>query len=133
MRGSFLWASLVLSSAVVIGVVLQLYFIAAWMFGASGALSAHKDVGSALWGIEILAFIAGLVAWWGGWRNVAWSFGLAALGTVQIGFVGDLEDPGSGWLHGLHGGLALFVVALAAYIARREAGALGLRASEIPH
>ena len=110
-----------------IGIALQLYFIAAWVFGASGALSAHKDAGSVVWGFEILAFLAAVGAWWGTWRNVASSFGLALLGTVQIGFVGDLQNPASGWLHGLHGGLALFVAALAAYIARREARALGLR------
>ena len=127
MRRGFLWASFLLASAAVIGIALQLYFIAAWVFGASGALSAHKDAGSVVWGFEILAFLAGLLAWWGTWRNVAWSLGLAVLGTVQIGLVGDLEDPGSGWLHGLHGGLALFVAALAAYIARREAVALRVR------
>jgi hypothetical protein len=49
------------------------------------------------------------------------------LGTLQVVFVGDVEAPGNGWLHGLHGGLVIFVVALAAYIARREGRALGLR------
>jgi hypothetical protein len=58
---------------------------------------------------------------------VGWSFALALLGTAQVVFVGDVEDPGNGWLHGLHGGLVIFVVALAAYIARREGRALGLR------
>ena len=127
MRRAFLWASFVLASAAVIGIVLQIYFIAAWVFGASGALSAHRDAGSVVWGFEILAFLAGLVAWWGTWGNVAWSLCLAVLGTVQIGFVGDVEDPGRGWLHGLHGGLALFVAGMAAYIARREATALRVR------
>jgi hypothetical protein len=45
---------------------------------------------------------------------------------VQIFFVGDLQDPGNGWVHGLHGGLVLFVAALAGMIARREANALGV-------
>jgi hypothetical protein len=43
-----------------------------------------------------------------------------------VSTVGDLNEPGDGWLHGLHGGLVIFVVALAAYIARREARALDL-------
>jgi len=127
MRRGFLWASFLLASAAVIAIVLQVYFIAAWVFGASDALSAHRTTGSVVWGLEILAFVAALVAWWRTWSKVAWSIAFAALGTVQIGLVGDIEDPKSGWLHGLHGGLALFVVALGAHIARREARALGLR------
>jgi hypothetical protein len=127
MRRGFLWASLVLASAVVAGIVLQLYFIAAWVFGASGALTAHKDAGSVVHALEVLTFVAGLVAWWRAWRNIAMSFGFALLGTIQLILVGDLKNPGSGWLHGLHGGLALFVAGLAVHIALREARALGLR------
>ncbi len=77
--------------------------------------------------LEILAFVAALIGWWGTWRNVLWSLALPILGTVQIFFVGDLQDRGKGWVHGLHGGLVLFVAALAAVIARREADALGVR------
>jgi hypothetical protein len=69
---------------------------------------------------EVLVFLVALGGWWRQWRNVAWSFALALLGTIQVFSVGDLEEPGNGWLHGLHGGLVIFVVALAAYIARRE-------------
>jgi len=118
----------VLAVAVLVGLVLQLYFIAAWIFGSSGALDAHKDVGGVVvHPLEILAFVAALIGWWGTWRNVLWSLALPILGTIQIFFVGDLNDPGNGWVHGLHGGLVLFVAALAAMIARREADALGLR------
>jgi hypothetical protein len=128
MRRPFVWASLLLVVAVLVGLVLQLYFIAAWTFGSSGALDAHKDVGGlVVHPLEILAFVAALIGWWGTWRNVLWSLALPILGTVQIFFVGDLEDQGNGWVHGLHGGLVLFVAALAAVIARREADALGVR------
>jgi hypothetical protein len=128
MRRPFVWASLVLVVAVLVGLVLQLYFIAAWIFGSSDALDAHKTVGGAVvHPLEILAFIAALVGWWGNWRNVLWSLALPVLGTIQIFFVGDLNDPGNGWVHGVHGGLVLFVAALAWMIALREADALGLR------
>jgi hypothetical protein len=103
---------------------LQLYFIAAWLFGASGALDAHKNVGGfVVHPFEILTFVAALIGWWGVWRNVLWSLALPVVGTVQIFFVGDLKDPGNGWVHGLHGGLVLVVAALA----RSSLGATGLR------
>jgi hypothetical protein len=128
MRRPFVWGSLVLAVAVLVGLLLQLYFISAWVFGSSGALSAHKDVGGfVVHPLEILAFVAALAGWWGNWRNVLWSLALPVVGTVQIFLVGDLGEPGNGWVHGLHGGLVLFVAALAVMIANREAGALGLR------
>ena len=63
------------------------------------------------------------------WISLGVSFSLALLGTIQVFFAGSLNDPKNGYVHGLHGGLALFVAALAWYIARREARALGLGAS----
>jgi hypothetical protein len=108
-------------------VIVQIYLIASWVFGESGALDAHKVVGGAVvHPAEVLIFLVSFGAWWKAWRNIGVSFGLAVLGTVQVFIVGDLNDPGSGYVHGLHGGLALFVAALAAYIARREARALGI-------
>jgi hypothetical protein len=128
MRRWFIWASLVLAILVLVGIALQLYFIAAWTFGSSGALSAHKDVGGVVvHPLEILTFVAALIGWWGTWRNVLWSLALPVLGTIQIFFVGDLEKPEDGWVHGFHGGLVLFVIAAAALIVAREADALGVR------
>jgi hypothetical protein len=128
MRRLFISLSLLLAAAVLVGLVLQLYFIAAWIFGSSGALDAHKDAGTfVVHPLEIFAFIAALIGWWRAWRNVLWSLALPILGTVQIFFVGDLQDPGNGWVHGLHGGLVLFVAAIAAIIVRREVDTLGLR------
>src|SRR5579864_3303048 len=48
MRRPFVWISLVLCSIVVIGIAVQLYLIAAWVFGEGGALNAHKFVGGAI-------------------------------------------------------------------------------------
>jgi hypothetical protein len=131
MPRAFRWISLVLSVIVVFGVVVQVYLIASWIFGESGALDAHQLVGGAVvHPAEVFVFLASFGAWWRVWRNIGVSFSLALLGTVQVFLVGDVQDPGNGYVHGLHGGLALFVAALAAYIARREWRAL--RASAAP-
>jgi hypothetical protein len=129
-RRPFVWTSLVLCWLVIAGIVVQLYLIAAWVFGESGALDAHKFVGGAIvHPAEILVFLISLGAWWGNWRNVGVSFSLALLGTIQVFFAGSLNDPKNGYVHGLHGGLVLFVAALALYIARRESRGLGLGAT----
>jgi hypothetical protein len=133
MRRVFMWISLVLSAVVVIGVVVQVYLIASWIFGESGALDAHKVVGGAVvHPAEVFVFLAAFGAWWGAWRNIAVSFSLALLGTVQVFLVGDVQDPGNGYVHGLHGGLVLFVAALALYIGRRELRALRASATAAP-
>ena len=127
MRRTFVWISLVLSVLVVAGVVVQLYLIAAWVFGSGGALDAHKTIGGVVvHPAEVLVFLVSFGAWWRNWPNIGLSFSLALLGTIQVFFAGDVNKPGNGYIHGFHGGLALFVVALAVHIARREARTLGL-------
>ena len=132
MRRPFVWVSFALAVLVLCGIVLQLYFIASFLFGEAGALTAHKRTGDVVHLIEILCFIAGAIGWWGKWRYVWVSFGLAVVGALQAFAAGNLNDPKDGWVHGLHGGLVLFVVAFAAVIARREADALGIRRAMPP-
>ena len=131
MRRVFLWLSFVLSCIVVVGIAVQLYLIAAWVFGSGGALDAHKTVGGAIvHPAEILVFLVSFGAWWRNWRNIGVSFSLALIGTIQVFFAGDVKNPKDGYVHGRHGGLALVVAAIAVWIALREARALGLRGSE---
>jgi hypothetical protein len=126
MRRPFVWISLVLSSIVLVGIVLQLYFIAAYIFGASGALDTHKFVGGAIvHPAEVLTFLVAFGAWWRNWRNIGLSFGLALVGTLQVISAGDVGGK-HGYVHGLHGGLVLFVVWIAWLVARREMRALGV-------
>jgi len=128
-KRAFLWISAVAASLVALGVILQVYFIASWIFGAEDALDAHRGAGSIIWLLEIIVLVSGLVFYWGVWRSAAVSIALPVLGTIQVFFLGDIEDPSkneSGWLHGLHGGLAIFVFLLAAAIAYRDLKALGV-------
>jgi len=113
---------------IVIGVFLQVYFIASFFSGAGeGALDAHSFTGGlVVHGSELIVFLSSLAAFWGLWRWVGWSFLLFAFGTVQI-FLAPDDGEGSGWVHGLHGLFALFVLVLAAYLAQRDMRLLGLR------
>jgi hypothetical protein len=118
MKATSLWINTVAAVLVAIGVFVQVYLITAYSTGAGeDALDAHGFIGFAIiHPLELIAFLASLGAYWGAWRWVGWSFLLIVLGTVQIFLAPPDEDPSSGWVHGLHGLLALFVLVLAAVI-----------------
>jgi hypothetical protein len=93
-----------------------------------GALDAHGIVGGGIiHAAELLIFLTALVAWWRNWTMVGVSLFLIVFGTIQIFLSPPDEDPASGWVHGLHGLFALFVMLTAAWLAWRDAQALGLR------
>ena len=119
---------LIFATIIVLAVPLQVYFIASYFSGAGeGALDAHGITGGlVVHGSELIVFLSSLVAFWGLWKWVGWSFLLLALGTVQIFLAPPDEDPASGWVHGLHGLGALLVFLLAAWLAYRDARLLGL-------
>jgi hypothetical protein len=130
MKRLFLWSSSLSASLIAVGVILQLYFIAAWVFGEADALDAHRGVGLLVWLLQIVVLVSGVVAYWGAWRPAGLSAALPVLGTAQIFFLGNVEDPSenvSGWIHGFHGGLAIFVFLLAVAIGYRDMNALGIR------
>jgi len=122
------WIHLIFATIVVIGVPLQVYFIASYFSGAGeSALDAHTFTGGfVIHGSEAIVFLSSLVAFWGFWRWIGWSFLLILLGTVQIFLAPPDEDPASGWVHGLHGLGALFVFLLAAFLAYNDLRLLGL-------
>ena len=108
------WVHLVLTLAVVAGVFVQVYLIGAYIFGAGqGALDAHKTAGWTVHGIELLVFIAALVAWLP-WVDVVLSSLLAVIGTVQVALANEHR-----WVGGLHPLLALVLIGLAATLVLR--------------
>jgi len=122
MKRTFTWFQLVLAGLVLLGVWLQVYFIAAYFFGAVDALDAHQAVGSITHLAEVLVFLAALGAWWRNWGRIGHAFALAAIGTIQIALTDSSE-----WVGGLHGLLALVILVLAVFIVKDDVAALGLR------
>jgi hypothetical protein len=121
-RRGFTWAVIVTASLVVVGVFLQVYFIASYIFGAGeDALDAHTDLGGIVHTVEVLVFLAAIVAYWKAWKGLILPFALALIGTVQLGF-----SEGDEWVGGLHGLLALVVLVLAHAVVMRGVRDLGL-------
>lgn len=112
MRRFGLWAVFVFSAIVAVGVVVQVYLIAAYFFGAD-ALDAHGFVGGGVvHGAEVLAFLGALAAWWRRWALVGLALALPVIGTIQIAFV-----DGDEWVGAFHGLLAMVVMFLGAWLA----------------
>lgn len=109
MRRAFIWIELVLAALVVLGVIAQVYLIASHLFGAEDALDAHESLGFTVHLVEVLVFLAALVAFWKvRWGLVGHAAALAIVGTAQIAFVEE-----SDWVGGLHGLLATVVLIIA--------------------
>jgi hypothetical protein len=128
MRRPFLWINFVLASLIVLLVFLQAYFITAYIAGAGeSALDAHGLTGFLfIHAAELLVFLTAFGAWPKAWRWIGFTFLLFAVGTIQI-FLTPVDERTNGWLHGLHGLLALVVMVMAAIIAHRGMRDLGLR------
>jgi len=115
LRRGAAWLHLALALAIALGVFVQVYLIGAYVFGAgSGALDAHKSVGFSVHGLEVLLFVAALIAWLPR-PDVGLSLLMAVLGTTQLALA-----SAHGWTGGLHPLGALLVLVLAAVIARRD-------------
>ena len=118
----FRWATMIAAALVVVGVFLQVYFIASYIFGAGeDALDAHKNLGGFVHLVEVLTFLLSLGGFWRRWVDVGWAFALGAIGTIQLGFA-----DGDDWVGGLHGLLALVVLVLAAVVTHRAMRSLGI-------
>jgi hypothetical protein len=127
MKRGFLWAVLVGSVLVVVGVLWQAFTIAAFVRGAGqGALDAHGG-GSLIVHIGQLAIVIGAIgAWWGNWKAVGLAIAFLVLSFAQLGFLGDTDKEG-GWVNGLHGFLALIVMLAGVVYLEAAARALGVR------
>lgn len=123
---TFTQAELGLAVLVIIGIFVQIYLIGAFAFGAgTDALDAHKVIGQLTHLLEVLVFVAALVAAWPAWRSTLWPFALAVVGSTQA-FLAASADSGSAWVHGFHGGFAPVVLLIAIVVAQRARARLAL-------
>jgi hypothetical protein len=99
------------AGAIVSLVFLQVYLIAAYIFGDSGVLDAHMTVGRVTVAFELLVLVTALVGWWGNRSQIATSSALFVTGLVQVSLAKDLGS--SPEVHAFHGMLALAVFWLA--------------------
>lgn len=101
-----------LAALVGLGVAVQIYLIAAYIFGAGdGALDAHKGVGHGTLVVEVVVLIIGVAALRADRRLLGMTVALPIVGLVQIAFSG-----GDSWLGAVHGVLALAVLGLAGIV-----------------
>jgi hypothetical protein len=113
-----LWGTVIFASLAAIGMAIQVYLIAGFIFGETGWLDTHKDLGKAVHLTYILTFISALVAAWPNWRATLWPFVLAVLGSVQAFLAGGGDVGGdNAAVHAFHGMLAPVVFVIALYIA----------------
>jgi Family of unknown function (DUF6220) len=121
-----LWGTFLFSALAVIGMAVQVYLIGGFIFGETGWLDTHKDLGMLVHLFYVLTFVAALVGAWPNWRATLWPFVLAVLGSIQAflaggGNVGGDDAP----LHAFHAALVPIVFLIAVWISWRAYEALG--------
>ena len=128
-----LWGTFAFAALAAVGMVIQVYLIGGFIFGESGWLDTHKDLGKVVHLFYVLTFLSALVGAWPNWRSTGWPFALAALGTVQAFLAGGGDIGGdNGGLHAFHAALVPIVFVIALLIAWRAWNALRLGSSEQP-
>ena len=127
-----MWLVLVGGVLVIVGVLLQAFSIAAWTRGAGeGALDMHNANSMTVHLGQILIVVGAIWAYWRRWVPIGLAILFLVLSFLQLVSVGDTDTPG-GWVHGLHGLLAIVVLfAGAAYlhVAVRELDVRGRRSA----
>ncbi len=126
-----LWGTVIFASAAAIGIFVQLFLIGSYIFGETGALDVHKDLGKLVHLCYVLTFFSALIGAWPNWRRATWPFVLAVLGSVQAFLAGGGSDV-SGYVHALHATLVPLVFVLALWIGVKAYQALGGGADSEP-
>jgi hypothetical protein len=111
-----LWGTFIFAAAAVVGMAVQVYLIGGFIFGETGWLDTHRDLGMLVHLFYVLTFVAALVAAWPDWRRTTWPFVLAVIGSIQAFLAGGGEVGGdNAALHAFHAALVpvVFVIALA--------------------
>ena len=128
-----LWGTTVFAALAAIGMGIQVYLIAGFIFGETGWLDTHKDLGKGVHLLYILTFVAALVGAWPNWRSTLWPFVLAVLGSIQAFLAGGGDVGGSdAAIHAFHGALAPIVFVLALWIGWQAYMALKVTGSGAP-
>jgi phage gp46-like protein len=109
-----------LAGAIVGLVFLQVYLIAAYIFGDTGVLDTHVWVGRVVVLLELLVLVTALVGWWGDRYEIGSAAALLLIGALQAGLAKDIGS--SAEVHALHALLALAVFGLAWSILVRTRG-----------
>jgi hypothetical protein len=122
-----LWGTFVFAALAVVGMAIQVYLIGGFIFGETGWLDTHKDLGMIVHLFYVLTFLSALVGLWPNWRATGWPFALAVLGSIQAFLAGGGNVGGNdGALHAFHAALVPIVFVIALWIAWRAYTALGL-------
>lgn len=120
-----LWGTFIFATLAVVGMFVQVYLIGGFIFGETGWLDTHKDLGMLVHLFYILTFLSALLAAWPNWRTTTWPFSLAVVGSIQAFLAGGGNVGGDdGALHGFHAALVPIVFVLALMIAWRAWGRL---------
>ena len=106
--------------------LVQVYLIGGYIFGESGWLATHKDLGKLVHLFYVLTFASALVGAWPNWRSTKWPFALAVLGSIQAFLAGrgNVDDGSNAGIHAFHAALVPIVFVLALMIAHRTWRAL---------
>lgn len=105
------------AATVVLLVFVQVYLIAAFIFGESGALDRHMMVGRVVVLFELIVLLTALIGWRDDRSEIWLSVALFVVGALQASLAKDIGN--SPWVHALHGMFALVVLLLASLIAVR--------------
>jgi hypothetical protein len=101
-----------LAAAGIVGLVfLQVYLIAAYIFGDTGVLNTHVWVGRVVVLLELVVLVTALIGWWGDRYEIGISTALLVVGALQAELAKDIGS--SAEVHSLHALLALAVFGLA--------------------
>jgi hypothetical protein len=125
-----LWGTFIFAALAVIGMTIQVYLIAGFLFGETGWLDTHKDLGKVVHLCYILTFLSALLGAWPNWRATGLAFLLAAIGTIQAFLAGGGDVGGdNAALHAFHGALVPIVFLIAIAVVWRAYTALGIGGS----
>jgi hypothetical protein len=115
-----LWGTFIFAALAVVGMLIQVYLIGGFIFGETGWLDTHKDLGMLVHLFYILTFLSALLAAWPNWRTTTWPFALAVVGSIQAFLAGGGNVGGDdGALHAFHAALVPIVFVIALMIAWR--------------